>query len=413
MGMDDLPLQPDLRTQVERDAMTEVEQVMYRAIAHRASAVGYLVRPQGGEVRLRIGGEMADGGDVPRPAAEVFPAILKRLAGLNPMEARKPQEGRLRAVVSGQTYELRIKTAGTVRGEQVAVRIIDVAASQMRLEDLGLPAHHVATLRDALGTRPGLVVLSSPKDSGLTTTMHACLRVFDRYVHNVIAFEPRVEIEVENVQHVAINQDDGPTAAAEVRSHIRLEPDIITFDSLYLPEAAQVLAEALKDRTVVVGVRAADTSEALARLTTMLGSVAPLAKYLQLIVNQRIVRCLCPECREAYRPNPEFLRKVNLAGGAVDVLYRPRTHTELDKRGKPVVCLTCHNERYVGRMGLFELMPIDAEAHDMIRRNTSVQDIRIHARKQKMLNLQEEGLQLVIEGRTSIEEVQRVLKQTS
>jgi general secretion pathway protein E len=371
------------------------------------------VRPHGGEVRFRVGGEMASGGDVTRPAAEVWPSIVKRLAGLNPTETRKPQEGRLMAVVNSRTYELRIKTAGTVHGEQVAVRIIDVATSQMRLEDLGLQPNHIAALRDALTVRHGLVVLSSPKDSGLTTSLHACLRTFDRYVNNVVAFEPRVEIEVENVQHVVINQDDGPTAAAEVRSQVRLEPDIITFDSLYLPEAAQVLAEALQEHTVVIGVRAADTSEALGKLTTLFGSVAPLATHLQLIVNQRIVRCLCPECREAYRPNPEFLRKANLAGGDVNVLYRPRSRAEVDKQGKPIVCLTCHNERYIGRTGLFEVMSIDAEARDMIARNSSVQDLRIYARKQGMMNLQEEGLQLVTEGRTSIEEVQRAMKQTS
>ncbi len=413
MGMDDLPLQPDLHSQVERDALTQVEQVMYHAIRHGASAVGYLVRPHGGEVRLRIGGEMADGGNVARPAAEVFPAIVKRLAALDPTEVRKPQEGRIRAVVGTHTYEIRVKSAGTVRGEQLAIRIIDVAASQMRLEDLGLSPQHVTALRDALGVKPGLVVLSSPKDSGLTTTLHACLRVFDRYINNVVAFEPRVEIEVENVQHVAVNQDDGPTAAAEVRSRIRLEPDIITFDSLYLPEAAQVLAEAMESHIVVVGVRAADTTEALGRLTTMFGSVAPLARHLQLIANQRVVRTLCRECREAYRPNPDFLRKANLASSGVNVLYRPRSHAEVDKQGKPLVCPACHNERYLGRTGLFELMPLDAEARDMIGRSVSAQDVRMHARKQGMLNLQDEGLQLVIEGLTSIEEVQRAIKQTA
>jgi general secretion pathway protein E len=413
MGMDDMPIRPDMHSPAERQALAELERVMHDAIVRRASAVGYLARPHGGEVRFRIGGEMVGGGDVAKPAADAFASIFKRVAGLDPAEIRKPQEGRRRAVVNNQTFELRIKTSGTVKGEQIAVRIIDVAASQMRLDEIGLSSQHLAALKQALGTKPGLVILSSPKDAGLTTTLHACLRVFDRYVNNVIAFEPHVEVEVENVQHILVNQDDGPTAAAEVRSRVRMEPDIIAFDSLFLPEAAQVLGEALKERTIVISLRAADTSEALTKAIALFGSVAPLAEHLQIIVNQRVVRTLCPECREGYRPNPEFLRKANLASGNVDVLYRPRSRTELDKNGQPIVCPHCHNERYVGRMGLFEVMPVDAEVRDMIAHQAGIQDIRVHARKEGMRNLQEEGLQLVIDGRTSIEEVQRAIKQNA
>ena len=244
--------------------------------------------------------------------------------------------------------------------------------------------------------------------------MHACLRFFDRYTNNVVVFEPHVEVEVENVQHLPIEQEEGPTAAAEVRSRSRMEPNVIAFDSLQLPEAAQVLAEAAKDKTILIGIRAADTGQALARLMTLFGSTAVLAERLQMVVNQRLVRLLCPACREAYRPNPEFLRKANLSGANVNILYRPRTHTEIDKKsGRPVVCRECRNERFVGREGLFEVMPTDAAVRDLIARGASVADIRVQVRKEGMKNLQEEGLRKVIDGKTSIEEVQRVLKQTS
>jgi len=243
--------------------------------------------------------------------------------------------------------------------------------------------------------------------------MHACLRFFDRYTNNVIVFEPHVEVEVENVQHILIDQEEGPTAAAEVRSRARMEPDIIAFDSLLLPEAAQVLAEAAKDKTVVIGLRAADTGQALSRLMTLFGSTAVLAERLQLVVNQRLVRLLCPACREGYRPNPEFLRKANLSSADVNILYRPRSRTELNKEGKPIVCPQCRNDRFVGREGLFEIMPVDATIRDMIARNVSVADIRVQVRKEGMKNLQEEGLRKVIEGKTSIEEVLRAIKQAS
>jgi len=411
VGFDDLPIHLDLKSAAERKALDKVERVLYTAITRRASTVGYLARPGKGEVKYRISGETRAGSDVERPAADHFPAIIKRLAGLDPAETRKPQEGRVRAIVAAQPYELRIKTAGTLKGEQVAVRVIDLVTSQMRLEQLGLAPAQSAALKEALDVRPGLVLLSGPPDSGLTTTLHACLRHFDRYVNNVIVFESHTDIEIENVQHFQVNQEDGPVAAAEVRSRIRMEPDVVGFDAVAQPEIAGLLAEAARDHTVVAGLRAPDSTQALARLTALLGSPQPLAERLQIVVNQRLVRLLCPVCREAYRPNPDFLRKANLGSAKVDLLYRPPTRPPA--QDKPAVCPRCNNERYVGRTGLFEVMSLDIVAREMIGRAAPPADIRTYIRKSGARNLQELGLQMVIEGRTSIEEMLRAIKETT
>jgi general secretion pathway protein E len=410
MGLDDLPINVQISSPAERLALNEVERVMHDAIVRRASTAGYLAKPHKGEVKYRISGETRAADDVRRPAADHFAAIVKRLANLDPAETRKPQEGRVRAIVATQPFELRIKTAGTVKGEQITVRIVDIVTSQLRLDQLGLAEGALAALKEALGVRPGLVILSGPQDSGLTTTIHACLRSFDRYVNNVLVFDPHTDIEVENVQHVLVNQEDGPVATAEVRSRIRMEPDVVAFDSVALPEIAGLLAEASKEHTVLVGIRAADAVQAMARLTSLLASGEALADRLQAVANQRVVRLLCPDCKEAYRPNPDFLRKANLGAARVDVLYRPPTRPTTGE-GKPEVCPKCNNERYFGRTGLFEVMPIDVVAREMIGRGASVADVRTYTRKSGMRNLQEEGLQMVIEGRTSIEEVLRAIKQ--
>jgi len=408
MGLDDIPIRLEGTSKHEREANREIERFFYQAITRGATMIGYLARPQKGEVRFRVAGEIAPGGDIDPPASEFVAASLKRLAGLDPSEVRKPQEGRCRAVVEAKTYELRVKAAGTVKGEQVAIRIIDLAASQMRLDQLGLGETQIVGLQEGLAAKPGLVILSGPKDSGLTTTLHACLRTYDRYSNNIIAFEPHVDVEVENVNHVVVSQEDGPIAASEVQKHTRLEPDVVSFDALSLSEIAQVLAEAAQEHTVLVGLRAADTMQAIVRMSELLGSTAPLAARLQVVLNQRLVRLLCPQCKEAYRPNPEFLRKSNLTSHQVDVLYRPPTKT--DEGAAP--CPQCHDDRFIGRTAIFELMPIDQTARDMIGSGDNLNELRTYGRKAGMLNLQEEGLRLVLAGRTSIDEVLRAIKAT-
>ncbi|MBL7140902.1 MAG: Flp pilus assembly complex ATPase component TadA [Planctomycetes bacterium] len=409
IGYDDIPRTIEAEDVHEDRARYDIERTVQEGAVRGASIVGYLVRPQKSEVRYRIGSDMVAGGELELPVAEAISRAVKRLAELDPNETRKPQEGRLRAVIAGRTYDLRIKTSGTVRGEQVAIRLRDMAATQFRIEDLGLTEDQAVALRDALQQRPGLVLLSGPKNSGVTTTLHACLRHLDRYINNVIAFEPKVDLTVENVEHIPLDQEDGPVAVSEVRSRLRHEPDVVGFDSLYDVDVAHMLAEAAQERSLVLTIRAGDTSQALSRLAALLGDTSRLAQALQVVLTQRLVRLLCPECKEAYRPNPEFLRKANLAAQAVDTLYRPPARPKVNEDGQVVVCPKCRNQRYVGRTGLFELMPIDQEARDMIARG-ALADLRTYCRKLGMRNLQEEGLRLVTDGQTSVEEVLRAIK---
>jgi len=407
-GYDAIPRRLEADSFDQQRANLALERLMVEAAGRGASAMGVVVRGPKAAVRFRVGEEVVRGEALePRVAVGVIRA-LKRLADLDPAETRRPQEGRLQAIVAGRTFDLRVQTAGTVRGEQAVVRLRDQAAAEMRLEDLGLGEEQLLALREALDQRPSLVVVSAPKKAGLTTTLHACLRHFDRYVHNVVAFEPEVDVEVENVEHVALDQEDGPVAAAEVRSRLHLEPDVVVFDALYEPEVARVLLEGAGEGTLVVGLRAGDATQALARLAQLAGGWEAVAPNLQVVLNQRLVRLLCPECKEAYRPNPEFLRKANLAAQPVDLLFRPPTRT--GARGdQAAACPRCRNHRYVGRTAIFELMRIDEEGRRLLA-GGALPDLRAHCRKLGMRNLQDEGLRVVIEGRTSVEEVLRAIK---
>ena len=411
VGLDDMPIRLEPQSPPERKGFAEAARLLGDAIQRQASLWGLMITPQHGQVRLRVEGEVVDAGTLDRPSAERVGAFVKRLAGLDPNEVRKPQEGRLRAAVAGHTYELRVKSAGSVRGEQVGVRIIDLATSQMHLDELGLAETQQRALTEALGTQPGLVILSGPRNSGLTTTLLACLRHYDRYMNNVLVFESHADLEVENVEHVALNQEDAASAAAEARRRLESPPDIVAIDSLNSPEVAALIVGCAREHRAVAALRAGDAGEAVARLASLLGGAGPLAETLRLAVNQRLVRLLCPKCKEAYRPNPEFIRKANLGATRVDVLYRPPTHVAAVD-GKPAECPECHNARYVGRAALFEALLVDDEARRIVGGGGSASDLRVYARKRGMRNLQEAGLQLVIEGRASIDEVIRAIKQS-
>ena len=410
VGMDDLPIHTEASSDAERQSIVLTQRLLFDAIGRQASLWGLMVLPQKGQIRLRIEGEVVEGGSLDRRAADGVSAFMKKLAGLDPAETRKPQEGRLRAAVAGQTFELRVKTSGSVRGEQVGVRIFDLATSQMSLDELGLSAPQLEALKAALLAKPGLVILSGPRNCGLTTMLQAALRNYDRYMNNVIAFEPHVEMEVENVTHLNLNQEDGASAANEVRQHTRMGPDIVAIDSLNSPEVALLIVEQARERRALAALRAGDAGEALARMATLLGATDALAATVRLAMNQRLVRLLCPQCKEAYRPNPDFIRKANLGSQRVELLYRPPTRAAAG--GKAAECPKCHDARYVGRSGLFELMVIDDEARRLIAGRASASDLRVYARKRGMRNLQEEGLQLVIDGKTSVDEVLRAIKQT-
>jgi len=416
LGYDDIPRVPESDSFEQRRAALEVARMVGEAIDRGAMALGLLVRPKGGEVRYQVGGEMVAGAPLDPALAADAVRTFKHLTDLDPNETRKPQEGRIQAVTAGRTYDLRIKTSGTVRGEQVAVRIRDQATTRLRLEDLGLTDDPRQALTAGLDTRPGVVLVSAPRHAGLTTTLHACLRHFDRYVDNVVAFEPRVDLEIENVDHVPLDQEDGPVAASEVRQRLHMEPDVVSVDALHDPDVARALLESggaapeggVTPRTLVIGLRAGDASQALGRLVGLLGSPEPLARHLSAVVNQRLVRLLCPACKEAYRPNPQFLRKANLAVEAIETLYRPPSRTDVSD-GHVAVCPDCRNHRYVGRTGLFEVMPLDDEARRLLARR-ALTALRTHCRKLGMRNLQEEGLRLILDGQTSVEEVLRAIK---
>ncbi|MDK1031707.1 MAG: hypothetical protein QGD94_06855, partial [Planctomycetia bacterium] len=238
-------------------------------------------------------------------------------------------------------------------------------------------------------------------------------RHYDRYVKTVVSLEPEVNIEVSNVQDIEMpaQSSEGGEAAEQLALVLRGDPHVVAIDSLANEAVAKVVLDAAREHLMIVGLQALDVGQALSQFIGMVQDRKAVARVVRLVVNLRLARKICEQCREPYRPRPEFLRKANLTKQSVDLLYRVPAQRE-ERRGKVVVCPGCRNEGFVGRVGFFEVMPVDVDARELLASGSSMSELRVHARKSGRWSLQEAGLQRVIEGVTSVDEVLRVMQKS-
>ena len=242
--------------------------------------------------------------------------------------------------------------------------------------------------------------------------MLAVVRGHDAYLNNIHTLERRTLTELDNVtQKVYEGQNNDVNFARMLQSVLRREPDIVLVGECEDRETAQIASRAAaEDRKIYMGMHAKDGFEALSRYLGYLDD-NPLASHALLgVVNQRLIRLLCTECREAFRPDPGTLKKLNLPADKIDKFYRPPTEPAVDKKGKPIVCTKCQGTGYAGRTGVFEVLVVDDAVRSLIAEGAQVNRIKAQCRKNKMYYLQEEGLLKVIDGTTSMNEVLRCLQ---
>ena len=241
--------------------------------------------------------------------------------------------------------------------------------------------------------------------------MYSALREYDLFSTSVIAVESPLSIEYPAVNQVEVDKAAGQSLAEALQAALRADPDVVMIETVRDAETAKMMMlGAAAGKVMIGGLPANDAGEAIKRFMAAVGDPKSVASVLLASTNQRLLRKLCSGCSEAYRPNPEFLRKANLQAAKVDVLSREPKTRPLDKEGKPIVCPICANEGYVGRLAFYEIMVLDDEARGHLAAGGSITEVRTQLRKQGQEFLQEEGLRKVVEGTTSVSELLRVLK---
>ncbi len=407
----DWPEDPD-----EDAAFEAVQEFLHELLWRRATEAELIAGKERYELAYRIDGVGTKNSDgLPPETGERVLRFLKRIAGLNVEEIRRPQTGKIRTALlshAGDPGITEVRTSGTTAGERLRLRI-EGGAVLKRIHELGIHPQRMEILKtEVLGKSTGLLLIGAPPGHGLTTTQYAVLRGHDAYMHNIHALERRSMLDLDNItQQVYEGGNANVSYARMLQTVLRREPDIIMVDECEDKETALVAARAAAmDRKIYLAIHAKDCFESLSKFLGFLGDNRLAAKALRGVLAQRLVRLLCNDCREAFKPDTATLKKLNLPADKIERFYRPPSEPKRDRRGKEIPCQNCQGSGYHGRVGVFELLPVGEAITKLIEAGAPVSKIKAQARKNRMYYIQEEGLLKVIEGTTSMNEVLRCLR---
>ena len=378
-----------------------VNMLITQAISDRASDIHIEPTERDVRIRYRVDGVLHEVMRSPKNIQGGLVSRLKIMADINIAEHRLPQDGRVGLTVGGKTVDLRVATLPTVYGEKVVLRILDKSAVLLKLGDLGFLESGYKRYEESFNRPYGAILVTGPTGSGKSTTLYATLNILNRPDKNIITVEDPVEYRLSGVNQMQMNPRAGLTFASALRSILRADPDVILVGEIRDRETALIGIEAaLTGHLVLSTLHTNDAPSALPRLAEMGVEPYLVASALHCVVAQRLARQLCTRCRLAYRPEPAELIEAGFDETILD---------EVGELFRPVGCPACAKTGYRGRLGMYEVMPISEEIERMTVERASSEDVRKVARREGMTTLREDGLEKVLMGLTSIEEVLRVV----
>jgi len=350
-------------------------------------------------VRYRIDGILYEVLRPPHKAQASITSRLKIMAGLNIAEKRLPQDGRFRVRIAGKDVDVRVSTLPTAFGERVVLRLLDKASNVLALEDIGMDPDMLRQVGAMIHKSHGIFLVTGPTGSGKTTTLYAALTRLNSRDKNIITVEDPIEYQLAGVGQIQVNPKINLTFAAGLRSILRQDPDIIMVGEIRDGETAEIAVQsALTGHMVFSTLHTNDAAGALTRLVEM--GIEPFlaASSIVGIIAQRLVRTICPHCKEAYQPTPQLLAEMGLERALPPgaQLFRGRG------------CARCMEIGYRGRSGIYELLPVDEQVRDLLLQKKDAATIKNAAVKKGMRTLRDAGLAMALAGATTIEEVLRV-----
>ncbi len=359
-------------------------------------------------VRYQIDGVWHNIDPLDREPGDMLLAVFKMLAGLDPAERVKRQEGAFSAEYHTKKYNCKLQSQGVEGGERALVSLQSPKAPILTLEELGMRSKTQQQLEALLNLPQGMVLFSSLPQGGLSSLFDGALKACDCYMRDFASVEDvkYPEREVENVHVTTYNPAGGEQLLPVLQKMVRTYPNVIVVRNMNDPEIGKFLCDQTHDeRLVLTSIRAKDAPESLLRVLMLKVPPKDFVNAISGAVCTRLVRRLCDECKEAYAPPAEVLQQLGTLASKVQTLFRPPT--EADPK-KP--CPNCQGIGYKGRIGMFELIVVDDGVREALVKNPKIDAVRAAARRAGMKTFQEEGLVLLVKGTTSLTELQRVLK---
>jgi len=348
-------------------------------------------------LRFRVDGVLTELPSPPKGLQAAVVSRVKLLAQLDIAERRAPQDGRIRVRLEERELDLRVSTVPTLYGESVVLRLLDRGGRAVGLDELGMAPEALDTFHH-LAERPhGILLATGPTGSGKTTTLYAALALRYRTAEKIITVEDPVEYHLEGVTQVPVNVKAGMTFAGALRSILRQDPDVLMIGEMRDSETAAIAVQAaLTGHLVFSTLHTNDAPSAVARLVDLRVEPYLIAATMEAVLAQRLVRKICPECRERYAPDP----------GAVALLAQQPVGRLMLERGRG--CAACRHTGYRGRTGVFELLVVSEEIKQALLKSPSGGALREIAQAQGMTTLRQDGWRKVQAGITTVEEVLRV-----
>ena len=376
----------------------------------RASDVTFIPAGQEYNIYYKIDGLQIKQEPKEREEVDYLIKFLKQLADLDTKERRKPQTGNFKAQKEKSKFEFKVKTAGSTAGEKVSFARVE-EESLLKTDQLGLTDPQLEQVNELKnGENPGIFIISGPAGSGVSSTFYSFIRNHDPFINNINTLEKEKVSELPNVtQNYYQLTDTGTTTyGRRLRTMLRTGPDIIGIVGCSDPETANeaVTAVTADPKPIYITVQAPSVVQAIAKWLKLVPDRAKAIDSLKGVSCQRLLRKLCPECREAYRPNKEIFKKFNIPADKIKALYR-QAEMEYDKHGQPILCDNCQGTGFVGRTGVFETIFFTDELKAAIKASKSLQEIATHLRRAKMLYLQEQAVLKAADGLTSMNEIIR------
>ena len=396
---EEVDLSPENASQEDAPIVKLVNMILQESIKERATDIHIEPQDKNVVVRIRIDGVLQTIMTPPNTSLSGLVTRIKILSKLNIAEKRLPQDGRFTIKTTEKEIDVRVSILPTIYGEKIVMRLLDKTGFAFNLKSLGLDKDLIQIFQNVI-TRPyGLIIVSGPTGSGKSTTLYASLKEIKNDLINITTVEDPVEYHLDGINQVQVFEHIGLTFGASLKFILRQDPDILLIGEIRDKETADIAVKfSLTGHLVFSTLHANDAVSTITRLLDL--GVPPflVGACVNLVMAQRLVRKICPHCREEYDPTDEDLKLVGLS--------RKRLNGKKLHQAKG--CRECRNTGYLGRIGIFELIPMTRKVRALIYDNSNEDEIRSCALEEGMVTLRESGLRKILDASTTIQEVLRI-----